>query len=133
MCVLVLAPRRECECDRRADSGLEQAARARDGMRGGGGKHPPSPLPAWFAYIALSNTESVHIKHYTLRKLCTYSLLFSALYAIPYYLVLYMQTAQRSPVLRIVLYGDLAVGWIGASPSLRHNKHGASPPRPRPA
>ena len=36
---------------------------------------------ATFAYKAPNNTDTLHIKHYIIRKLCTYSVLCSAIYA----------------------------------------------------
>ena len=41
---------------------------------------PPTLISDWFAYEALNNTESLHIKHYKIRKPCIHPLIFSALY-----------------------------------------------------
>ena len=34
--------------------------------------------------------------------------------------------ASRSPVLRILLHGDMQCGWMGATSSLRHSPQGSS-------
>ena len=64
--------------------------------------HRPSP-PLWFVYKALHNTESLHIKQTCIRKLYIHSLFFSALYAIPYHVVLCMQSPPHGPCASTVL------------------------------